>query len=122
VGDIVNGHNQARANAGLPEVSIDPGMNAHAQFHADRMANMGGNPCLIAHSSQTEISTWYAGYYAAENVACIGPCPSNGAGFQNGWMNSPPHRAAILNGRYAFVGVGITCNGRAMFAVVHFRS
>ena len=72
------------------------------------------------HSS--EIGTWYAGHYAGENVACIGPCPSNGTGFQNDWMNSPPHRANILNGRYAFVGVGIACNGSAMFAVVHFRS
>jgi uncharacterized protein YkwD len=120
VGDIVNGHNQARANAGLPALSVDPGMNAHAQFHADRLANMGGNPCVIAHSS--EIGAWYAGHYAAENVACISPCPSNGAGFHRDWMNSPPHRANILNGRYAFVGVGIACNGRAMFAVVHFRS
>ena len=122
MGDIVNLHNQVRANAGLPGLTIDPGMNAHAQFHADRMATMGGNPCLIAHSSQTELSTWYAGKYSAENVACIGPCPSDGAGFQKSWMDSPPHRANILNGRYAFVGVGITCDGPAMFAVVHFRS
>jgi uncharacterized protein YkwD len=121
VGDIVSAHNQARADAGLPGSSVDPGMNAHAQFHADRLAKKkSGNVCGIAHSS--EIGAWYAGHYAAENVGCIWPCPSNGAGFHNGWMNSPSHRANILDGRYAFVGVGIACNGRAMFAVVHFSS
>jgi uncharacterized protein YkwD len=122
VSDIVNGHNQARANAGVPGLSVDPGMNPHAQFHADRLADMGGNPCVIAHSSKIELGAWYAGHDAAENVGCIGPCPSNGAGFQKGWMNSPPHRASMLNDKYAFVGVGVACNGRAMFAVVHFRS
>jgi uncharacterized protein YkwD len=121
VDDIVNGHNQARANAGLPPLSVDPEMNVHAQFHADRLANAGASdPCTITHSS--EIGTWYAGHYAGENIACVYPCPSNGALFMNRWMNSAPHRANILNGKYAFLGVGIACNGREMFAVAHFRS
>jgi uncharacterized protein YkwD len=122
VGDIINRHNAARADAGLPGFSVDPGMNAHAQFHADRLASGAGAgaSCYIGHSS--ELGAWYAGSYAAENVGCIGPCPSDGAGFLNGWLNSPPHRANILNGRYGFIGVGVACNGHVMFAVVHFRS
>ena len=44
----------------------------------------------------------------AENIA---------EGFENseevffGWMNSPPHRANILDGRYTHIGIG-TCGGR----------
>ena len=99
-----------------------PALVADAQYHADRLAKKkSGSVCGITHSS--EIGAWYRGHCTrAENVGCIWPCPSNGTGFHNGWMNSPSHRANILDGEYTFVGVGIACNGRAMFAVVHFRS
>ena len=44
------------------------------------------------------------------------------AQMMNMWLNSPEHRANIFNGAYRFIGVGVACNGRVMFAVVHFRS
>lgn len=33
----------------------------------------------------------------------------------NAWMNSPGHRANILNGRYASIGVGAVQNGSSIF-------
>lgn len=38
-----------------------------------------------------------------------------------GWMNSPPHRASILNGSYAKIGVGVYINEKErLFATQNF--
>lgn len=96
-------------------------MFANAQFHADRLARGGGGGCNLWHSS--ELGSWYAGHSAAENVACVGPCPGDVAQQMMGlWLNSPEHRANIYDPGFRYIGVGVACNGRAMFAVVHFRS
>jgi uncharacterized protein YkwD len=118
--DIVNRHEGARASAGLPQLAVDPGMNGHAQFHADRLAASAGGSCNIWHSG--ELGGWYAGHAAGENIACLGPCPSNGGQLMSMWLNSPEHRANIYNGGFRYMGVGAACNGRVLFAVVHFRS
>jgi uncharacterized protein YkwD len=120
INDIVGRHNGARAQAGLPQFAVDGGMNANAQFHAERLASSGGGSCGLWHSG--ELGGWYGGHAAAENVACVGPCPSNGAQMMSMWLNSPEHRGNIFNGGYRYIGVGVACNGRAMYAVVHFRS
>jgi uncharacterized protein YkwD len=119
VGDIINGQNNARAQAGLPGFAVDGGMNANAQFHANRLA--GGGSCgNLWHSG--ELGSWYAGHSAGENVGCVSPCPGSGGGFVSMWLNSAAHRANIMNGGFRYIGVGATCNGRAMFAVVQFRN
>lgn len=119
-GDIINRHNGARANAGLPGFSVDGAMNANAQFHANRLAG-GSNGCgNLWHSG--ELGAWYSGHAAGENVACLGPCPGDGAQMMSMWLNSSEHRANILNGAFRYMGVGVACNGHIMMAVVHFRS
>jgi uncharacterized protein YkwD len=96
-------------------------MNANAQFHADRLAGAGGGGCGLFHSG--ELGSWYAGHSSAENVACVGPCSGNAAQqFMGLWLNSPDHRANIFTPDFRFIGVGVACNGRELFAVVHFRS
>jgi uncharacterized protein YkwD len=120
IGDIISRHNSARANAGLPQFAVDGGMSGNAQAHANRLASGAGGSCNMWHSS--ELGSWYSGHAAAENIACVGPCPGDGAQMMNMWLNSPEHRANLLNGGYRYIGVGAACNGRAMFAVVHFRN
>lgn len=120
VGSIINALNGARGQAGLPGFAVDGGMNGNAQFHANRLASGGGGCGNLWHSG--EIGQWYAGHAAAENVACFSPCISDGGQFVSMWLNSPPHRANILDGGYHYVGVGAACNGGAMYAVAHFRS
>lgn len=118
-GDIVNRHNSARANSGLPGLAVDGGMNANAQMHANRLAGGGGGCGNLWHSG--ELGAWYRGS-AGENLGCVGPCPSNGAQLMSSWLNSPAHRANILNGGYRFIGVGVVCSGGVQYAVVHYRS
>jgi uncharacterized protein YkwD len=118
--DIVNRHNAARAGAGLPGFAIDGALNTNAQYHAQRLASSSDGSCRLWHSG--ELPSWYPGRAAAENVACIGPCPSNGAQMMSMWLNSPEHSVNIFNGGYRYIGVGVACNGREGFAVVHFRS
>jgi len=38
------------------------------------------------------------------------------------WLNSPEHRVNIFDAGFRYIGVGTACDGRVMFAVVHFRS
>ena len=119
VNDLVNRHNGARANAGLPGFAVDPGLNGYAQFHAERLAG-GGGQCNLWHSG--ELASWYPGHAAAENIACVGPCPSNGAAAMSMFLNSPTHVANILDGGFRYIGAGAACNGRVMFFVVHYAA
>jgi len=116
--DIARRHDAARAAAGMAGLVVDGAMNANAQLHADRMAR-GGGGCNIWHSN--ELGAWYAGHSAAENVSCIAPCPGDGGQAMSMWLASPEHRVNVLDPAFHRIGVGVTCNGREMLAVVHFR-
>jgi uncharacterized protein YkwD len=122
VADLLTHHQIVRATNLLPGFGVDPGMNANAQFHAERLASGAG--CNLWHSS--ELGGWYAGFAAAENVACwnagTGVCPADGSGLMSAWLNSPPHLQNILNGGYAWIGIGAACSNGRLFAVAHFRS
>jgi uncharacterized protein YkwD len=79
--------NQARAEAGLPELVIDCRLMGRARRHANRMASEG----FFAHSSG-----------ATENIAMGQP---HAVAVVRSWLNSPGHRANILSRRNARIGV-----------------
>ena len=79
--------NQARVQAGLPELVIDCRLMGRARHHANRMASEG----FFAHSSG-----------AVENIAMGQP---HAAAVVRTWLNSPGHRANILSRRNARIGV-----------------
>lgn len=120
--DIYTRHNKTRTSFKLPGFARDAGMDGHAQSHANRLLQSSPNACRLFHS--TELAVWYAGHWAAENVACIGGagCPTNGAQVMDLWIKSVGHRANILNRSYRSIGVGTACNGRVSYAVTQFRS
>lgn len=118
--DIISRQNNARVGARLPGFGGDAGMNANAQFHANRLASTSGGACNLWHSS--ELGAWYAGYSAGENVACVPGCPSDGAATVSAWLNSPGHRANIMNPGFRHIGAGAACAGGWMFSVTHYRS
>jgi uncharacterized protein YkwD len=102
--------NQARARAGCNPLTDDPRLDQAAQQHSDDMANRG----YFSHTTpegvtfdQREIAAGYPSP-GGENIA---------AGYQsaqavmNGWMNSPGHRANILNCGFVAIGVGLDTNG-----------
>jgi putative cell wall-binding protein len=106
--EILTSVNSQRASASLPALRSDATLDAAAQEWAETMARTAAetnNPRYLEHSS----SEWRAARIPAgwrsngENIA-LGYRSS--ADVMAGWMNSPGHRANILNTSYTRLGVG----------------
>ena len=112
--------NSYREANGRSPLAFDSYVEGNAQLHADRLA-AGATDCSnLWHS--TELSTWYAGSWAAENVGCDGGCPANAARVFAMWRASPTHNPLMLDPVYGLTGVGVTCNGTVEIVVAHYRS
>ncbi|HEX8182363.1 MAG TPA: CAP domain-containing protein [Candidatus Saccharimonadales bacterium] len=106
--ELLQDTNIERSRLQQPDLIINPKLNAAAQAKANDMVQRdywshnapdGTTPWSFVESSGYEYQA------AGENLAF---------GFMNaqtilaGWMNSPEHRANVLNSNYADVGFGIT--------------
>lgn len=102
---VVSLTNAERAEAGCKPLRIDQRLVTSARRHS---ADMAAND-YFSHTSQNGDSPWKrmedAGYPSpgAENIAKGYPTP---AAVMEGWMNSPGHRANILNCDLRAIGVG----------------
>jgi Cysteine-rich secretory protein family len=123
---LVDLANNDRSNGSIDGATLamltpNPILERAAQAKADDMARKG----YFAHTSPEGIDPWHwfdeAGYdysYAGENLA-INFSESNSV--NSAWMNSPLHRANILNGNYTEIGIATatgTYQGRATVFVV----
>jgi len=105
--ELLNLTNQERAANGLPALHMDARLNSSASMKAqDMFANDYWN-----HVSPACVQPWHwftlAGYnytYAGENLA---KDFDTAQGVMDGWMNSPGHRANILNPHYNDVGFAV---------------
>jgi uncharacterized protein YkwD len=100
--DLTNGDRQEDH---LATLTVNPLLTKAAQAKADDMAAKG----YFAHVTPEGYEPWYfftqAGYdYAAagENLAVNF---SESSSVEKAWMNSPGHRANILNGRFTEIGI-----------------
>lgn len=98
--------NRARTRAGCPKVRLDPTLNRAALEHSRDMARHD----FLAHVSSAGLghiararSVGYRSSYVGENVA-VGNDTAEET-FQQ-WMNSPGHRANILDCSFTELGVG----------------
>jgi Cysteine-rich secretory protein family len=113
--------NKARTDQGLQPLHWDPALAAAAQSHAQKMFDqhslshqLPGEPDLQARAAQ--VGAHFR--EVAENIAM-----GNGAeGVQKEWMNSPPHRANILDPRLTNVGIGVVEHAGYWYATVDFDS
>lgn len=113
--------NKARIDQGLQPLHWDPALAAAAQAHAQKMFDqhslshqLPGEPDLQTRAAQA--GTHFR--VIAENVAM-----GNGAeGAQKEWMNSPPHRANILDPKLTDIGIGVVEHAGYWYAVVDFDS
>jgi uncharacterized protein YkwD len=112
-GEVVDLTNRERVRAGLPELAVDPRLTAAAQAHsADMVARDfyshtdpdGGRPRDRAAAAGATRRT------VGENIACGQRSPAD---VVEGWMNSPGHRANILEADFTHIGVGLAGGGRA---------
>jgi uncharacterized protein YkwD len=107
---IVDLLNQQRAQAGLAPLQVDSRLVLAAQIHSHDMAQLGQmEHTLPGAALPTLVSrAQYVGYnysYLGENIAFNYPDDNS---VMTAWMNSPGHRANILDAHYTQVGVGIS--------------
>ncbi|MCL1468286.1 CAP domain-containing protein [Argonema galeatum A003/A1] len=103
---VVNLSNSFRAQNGLPPLTMNPQLNASAQAHTTDMALNDYTSHTGLNGSNIGDRALAAGYrspFVGENIAWGFPTPEAAV---NWWMNSPGHRANILNPDYRDIGVG----------------
>ena len=103
--DLTNADRKANA---LGVLTVNPTLVVAAQEKANDMAAKS----YFAHTSPEGLTPWHwfskNGYrfkYAGENLAVNF---SDSAEVERAWMNSPGHRANILNGKFTEVGIAIS--------------
>lgn len=98
--------NQQRQNQGLSALKVDAELQRVARIKAQDMVDndyfshtspIYGSPFDMLKSFKVSYKT------AAENIAGN----STNSAAVNAWMNSPGHKANILNGSYQYTGVGV---------------
>jgi hypothetical protein len=111
--------NQARAAQGLRALKWDPALSAAALQHCQRMVAEG--PIAHRYGGEPDV-TERAGQAGAhfslieENVA-LGP---TAPAIHSEWMNSPGHRANLLNGDIDRVGIAVVAGRGELYAVSDF--
>lgn len=102
---LVDLTNSDRESDQLGTLTVNPVLVAAAQAKADDMAKNE----YFAHTSPSGLDSWHwfkqAGYsfsYAGENLA-VDFTDSNDV--NEAWLNSPTHRANILNGHFTEIGI-----------------
>jgi stress response protein SCP2 len=109
--DVVSATNAERARHRLGLLTVDPRLAAAAQGHSEDMVRR----TFFAHENPDGAQVWdravAAGYTyrkVAENIAAGQP---TAADVVRGWMESPGHRANILDGELTQIGVGRAVGG-----------
>ena len=111
--------NQTRAQYGLSPLKWEPSLASGALRHCIRMTQGGalshqyrGEPDVTARASQAG-----AHFSLIEENIAIGPYAS---GIHQGWMNSPGHRANLLNPAIDRVGIAVLARGGSLYAVADY--
>lgn len=102
---LVDLANADRASANVGTLVVSPILTAAAQAKANDMAVKG----YFAHVSPEGLDSWHwfklEGYsftYAGENLAADF---SDSADVERAWLNSPTHRANLMNGHFTEIGI-----------------
>ena len=119
-GLIVQLANQARAQAGAGPLKWDPTLALAARQHCLLMAGEGQLSHQFADEPELSKRAAQAGAHFSlieENVA-IAPTPYE---IHNAWMNSPGHRANLLNPQVDHVGVAVVAGRHGLYAVADYE-
>ena len=107
VGALTNGTNAARVADGLSSLQVNPLLTEAAQEKANDMVTND----YFAHTSPAGVTPWdwfekvgYTFTYAGENLAVDF---SDSQDVTSAWLNSPEHRANILNANFTQIGIAI---------------
>lgn len=104
VAEVIRLVNEERAKEGLSALKTTDTINQAAQVRADELLQLFDHTRPDGRSCFTALGEAGVRYYTAgENIAMGYPTPE---AVVNGWMNSPGHRANILNRSFTTIGVG----------------
>ncbi|MCC6169226.1 MAG: LysM peptidoglycan-binding domain-containing protein [Caldilineaceae bacterium] len=111
--------NQARVDAGLGPLAVDPLLNQAAQGHVVDMANNYVYGHYGSDGSTVEMRVARTGYAQNPWVSENWVSSTSVAGAMTWWMNDYVHRVNILNGNWQEIGVGVGArNGEMIFVTV----
>jgi uncharacterized protein YkwD len=106
--------NKVRHKHGKPALRRNGGVGDAARRHTRHMQRKNcfahecpGEPDLTGRLYDTKYLPCNCSWGAGENIAWGKRRKGTPRGIFKAWMNSPPHRAAILEGSFRDVGVGV---------------
>jgi len=123
---VFNKVNEERGKQGLRALIWDSKLAEVARLHSLDMANKnyfshdnleGEDPTMRAirngYNVHKELGNGWYSDGIAENIGMMEGYASNdvASAMMKSWMNSPGHRANILDANYDFIGVGVAYNG-----------
>jgi len=116
--------NQTRAQYGVDPLKWDPALASGALQHCIRMTQGGSLSHQYSGEPDVTFRASHAGAHFSlieENIA-IGPYASgiHPNGIHESWMNSPGHRANLLNSAIDRVGIAVLARGRSLYAVADY--
>ena len=117
--DLFRMTNAARSEQGLAPLRWDDSLAQAARGHADLLLQTGQFSHELPGEASLAVRAAQAGAHfqtIAENIA-EGPGVDS---IQNSWMNSPPHRANILDPNLNAVGFAVVGHGSYFYAVADF--
>lgn len=104
--------NEARANAGLKPLTLDKNITRAAQVRAVETEKSFSHTRPDGRHFSTALGEAGVSYRGAgENIAWGQKTPEQ---VMDGWMNSPGHRANILNENFTSIGVGYYQNSNGV--------
>ena len=105
--------NAERAKAGCKPLTVDPPLAAAARKHSADMAARDyfshTTPDGVTFSQRID-AEGYRWSFVGENIAAG---QRNATEVMKAWMNSPGHRANILNCQFRNIGIGVVQNGKS---------
>ncbi|TAM72088.1 MAG: CAP domain-containing protein [Mycobacterium sp.] len=120
---MYSGVNQLRQGCGA--ISDDPRLTEAAQRHADDMLRNGVSGHIGSDGSSPQVRITDAGYrsrYSGEIVFWGTGSAATSREALDLWMQSPPHRAIILNCAFTAGGFATARDGNKMTAVGDFAA
>jgi uncharacterized protein YkwD len=122
--DILDLINEKRLSAGCPVVKGDNQLRAAADRHAIDMRDNGVTGHTGSDSSTEKQRITDAGFTPLSKfgeVMYLSPSASSAAATVDWWMNSPGHKAILLDCQYTHAGVAVLYPGGAKwYAVTDF--
>lgn len=118
--EVIKLVNQERAKAGLSALSTNATLTSAANKRAEETVVSFSHTRPNGTQFSTVFKEYGVSYRAAgENIAYGQKTPQE---VVTGWMNSPGHRANILNGNFGKIGVGVHQNNGVIYWVQLFTN